>query len=65
VGWEQSGKTGLILRGLFDEFEPNYAPTVVDTYTQNTFVHGYKEYRVDIVDISGSDIYRSEYDRVL
>jgi GTPase KRas protein len=47
---------------LFDEFEDTYGATVEDSY-RHTFVVGYKEHLVDITDISGSDVYKTEYDR--
>ncbi len=37
VGYESSGKTALIIKILFDEFEENYAPTVEDSYRYNRF----------------------------
>jgi len=62
LGAELSGKTALLIRALFDEFESDYAPTLEDNY-RHSFIIGFKEHMVDIIDTGGMDVYRSEYDR--
>jgi len=62
VGSEQVGKTALIIRLLFDEFETQYSPTLEDSY-RHSFVVGLSEHLVDIMDVSGSDVYQTEYER--
>jgi len=62
VGAEQSGKTALVNRILFSEFEEQYFATLEDSY-RNSFVEGYHEHLVDILDIGGLDQYQAEYDR--
>jgi len=62
VGGEQSGKTALITRLLFDEFDETYGPTLEDNY-RHTFFVGFQERFVDILDVGGLDLYSTEYDR--
>lgn len=100
VGADRCGKTSLLVRVLFDEFEGSYAPSLEDNYRLSV-VQGYKvkdftrvivsslyailcyclrirdtvllspdtlyclqEYNIDILDTSGLDVYRSEWERV-
>lgn len=58
-----SGKTSLVVRILFDEFEDTYGGTIEDNY-YSSLVVGLTEHSVDILDIGGMDVYKNEYDRV-
>eukprot|EP01119_Soliformovum_irregulare_P017793 TRINITY_DN533_c1_g1_i2.p1 TRINITY_DN533_c1_g1~~TRINITY_DN533_c1_g1_i2.p1 ORF type:complete len:1130 (-),score=412.15 TRINITY_DN533_c1_g1_i2:54-3443(-) len=62
VGAEQCGKTALVIRILFEEFEENSGTTVEDEY-HHTFVVGVREYNIDVLDTGGMEVYQSQYTR--
>jgi len=63
VAGYQCGKSRLICRFLYDEYQEEDDPTVEDSYTQPKFVVDGEECKLDILDTSGNDFYANLYEK--